>query len=991
MAERLTPGVYIEEPPSAVRPIQGAATSTAGFLGEAERGIPGRATFVRSTADFQRVFGGHRRGPAGHLAAAVQAFFDAGGRRAYVVRVLPGDATAGASSDVLAGELDAWGLRRRVLRVRAKGNGAWASQIRVHVAASASVAGAFRLTVERVENGRARLLEAFDGLRMDPDHPDYVGVVVPEGSQYVDVDDLFAQDFVDAEERTEPPLPDVVAALTTLLPTRDDDRLAVPRRARLQLRWWDPIGRTGSPAADLGRTVEVRFDEATTPGTVDGDDVLLTPGELAAWLGSELGDAFRVTGAQAPASIRTQPGPWNTSGGGGDRSTLTLDGAPRDIVYVARTAAALDLGAGPFGVAQGDLVELTVNGVTQQHTLAAGEVTDGAATADELAAVLNTSFTAIQAFTDPNLRVRTDERGPAAQLALVGAGAAAFGSPAPATGAGNVTDPAAVTPAELAAAIDALGLPLRASVDGAVVEVALTDTAAHTLAWTADPPGTTIVTAGTTVASPVPTGAVTVEPDVASRAYAVATFPGTTLDLSGAGTIRVTATSDGVGPRQVEIDTAALPNPAAVPLDDLAERVTTAFAALEAGEADRFLVTADAAGTRLVLTAPARAGGLGLALTATGAAPWSAVAVRAGAAGTVVDDQRAVELTVSETLQAGVARALPRLFRTARGQGRAENDPAGPAVLPAPTETTPLRLLGGTDGTGSPGPVEFRAALAAFDSVDLGLLAAPGRTDAGYVAALSTYADAHDVFYVVDCLGSDGRGVELTADDVRRHVEGLPARSRNAGIFYPWVEVPDPVGIGRDPRRFVPPSGHVAGIIARTDATRGVWKAPAGVEAAVSGAVGLQQQLVDADQDLLNPIGLNCLRQFPAAGIVVWGSRTLATESDPAWRYLPVRRTALFLKKSLRRGLQWAVFEPNDEDLWTQITLNVSAFMLGLFRQGAFQGTTPAEAFLVQCDRDTNPQELVDQGIVTTRVAFAPLKPAEFVVVELTQKSLVVL
>jgi hypothetical protein len=227
----------------------------------------------------------------------------------------------------------------------------------------------------------------------------------------------------------------------------------------------------------------------------------------------------------------------------------------------------------------------------------------------------------------------------------------------------------------------------------------------------------------------------------------------------------------------------------------------------------------------------------------------------------------------------------------------------------------------------------------------------------------------------------------MSADDVRQFVEGLPARSNNAAMFYPWIEVPDPVGIGRNPKRFVPPSGHVAGIFARTDIARGVWKAPAGIEAVVSGAIDLQHALVDADQDLLNPIGLNCLRKFPNVGIVSWGARTLS--SDPEWRYVPVRRTALFLKESLRRGMQWAVFEPNDTELWDRIRSNITAFMLGLFRQGAFQGTSPDEAFRVKCDRETNPQELVDQGIVTAQVAFAPLKPAEFVVIEISQKTLV--
>ncbi len=248
------------------------------------------------------------------------------------------------------------------------------------------------------------------------------------------------------------------------------------------------------------------------------------------------------------------------------------------------------------------------------------------------------------------------------------------------------------------------------------------------------------------------------------------------------------------------------------------------------------------------------------------------------------------------------------------------------------------------------------------------------------------YASSRNVFYVADGAGSDDRRFALDTGDVVRFVEGLPTRSDNAAMFYPWLEVSDPVGVGRAPTRFVPPSGHVAGVFARTDRQRGVWKAPAGLEATIPGALDLQHRLLDADQDLLNPIGLNCIRQRPGAGIVSWGARTLS--SDPEWRYTPVRRTALFLVESLRRGLQWVVFEPNDVELWGRIRSNIEAFMIGLHRQGAFQGVTPAEAFAVKCDAETNPQELIDQGIVTAQVAFAPLKPAEFVNVLVSQKTL---
>jgi phage tail sheath protein FI len=196
----------------------------------------------------------------------------------------------------------------------------------------------------------------------------------------------------------------------------------------------------------------------------------------------------------------------------------------------------------------------------------------------------------------------------------------------------------------------------------------------------------------------------------------------------------------------------------------------------------------------------------------------------------------------------------------------------------------------------------------------------------------------------------------------------------------------DPTGVAPDPVP-VPPSGFVAGQYARTDSRRGVWKAPAGTEANVAGAVGLTRQLTDAEQDTLNPIGVNALRFFPASGIVVWGARTLATQADPEYRYIPIRRLAIFLEQSIYNGIQWAVFEPNDEDLWASLRLNIGAFMMTLFRQGAFQGGTPAQAFFVKCDAQTNPQDQINAGIVTVLVGFAPLRPAEFVVIRISQKT----
>ena len=209
--------------------------------------------------------------------------------------------------------------------------------------------------------------------------------------------------------------------------------------------------------------------------------------------------------------------------------------------------------------------------------------------------------------------------------------------------------------------------------------------------------------------------------------------------------------------------------------------------------------------------------------------------------------------------------------------------------------------------------------------------------------------------------------------------------ARNAALYFPRVRERDPL---RDERleTFVP-CGIVAGVMARTDTQRGVWKAPAGLDAALSGIAGLDAPLNDQENGILNPLGINVLRTFPVYGNVVWGSRTLrgADQLADEYKYVPIRRLALYIEESLFRGTTWVVFEPNDAPLWAQIRLNVGAFMHNLFRQGAFQGTTPKEAYFVKCDSETTPQNDVNLGIVNIVVGFAPLKPAEFVIIKLQQ------
>lgn len=221
--------------------------------------------------------------------------------------------------------------------------------------------------------------------------------------------------------------------------------------------------------------------------------------------------------------------------------------------------------------------------------------------------------------------------------------------------------------------------------------------------------------------------------------------------------------------------------------------------------------------------------------------------------------------------------------------------------------------------------------------------------------------------------------------DAVNKIELLGLKTESAVIYYPRIKAPDPKE--EDRYRVFAPSGVIAGIIAKTDAQRGIWKAPAGIDTILTGVPELEYRMTDEENGTLNPLGINCFRVMPATGRVVWGARTMkgADRLANQWKYLPVRRTALYIEESLYRGTQWAVFEPNDEPLWSQIRLNVGAFMQDLFQKGAFQGSTPKQAYLVKCDNETTTQHDIDRGIVNIVVGFAPLKPAEFVIIKITQ------
>lgn len=204
--------------------------------------------------------------------------------------------------------------------------------------------------------------------------------------------------------------------------------------------------------------------------------------------------------------------------------------------------------------------------------------------------------------------------------------------------------------------------------------------------------------------------------------------------------------------------------------------------------------------------------------------------------------------------------------------------------------------------------------------------------------------------------------------------------SKYATLYWPWVKVFDPVA---GQARFVPPGGHVAGVWARSDEERGVHKAPA--NEVLRGVLALELNLTKGEHDQLNPQGINCIRAFPGRGIRIWGARTLS--SDPAWRYLNVRRLFNYIEESVLEGTQWVVFEPNDMDLWERVKRTVNGFLTRTWREGALFGATPEEAFYVKCDAETNPPDVVDAGQLIVEIGIAPVKPAEFVVFRIAQYS----
>ncbi len=277
-------------------------------------------------------------------------------------------------------------------------------------------------------------------------------------------------------------------------------------------------------------------------------------------------------------------------------------------------------------------------------------------------------------------------------------------------------------------------------------------------------------------------------------------------------------------------------------------------------------------------------------------------------------------------------------------------------------------IIGKDEGVGK------KSGLHLFDEIqDISLICAPGVTDPAAQDAILTHCEKNRFrFAVLDSPETLEGGIDTMP---------MPRDSIMGAYYFPWVQMYDMVA---DQNIYAPPSGGICGVYGRVDSTRGVHKAPA--NELFKTALGLKYNLTDAEQEMLNPKGINCIRDFPGRGIRVWGARTIS--SNPEWRYVNVRRLFCMVEQALQNGTNWVVFEPNTRDLWKKITRNITAFLLNIWKSGALFGNTPEEAFYVRCDDELNPPESIDAGYVTIELGLAPAKPAEFVVFRVSQKTL---
>ena len=961
------PGVYIEELPSGVHTITGVATSIAAFVGWAPQGPVDEAVLVQSFLDYEALYGGlDTHGPLGY---AVNQFFSNGGQQAYIVRIgWSGDLPAASGTSPLP-----------YSSAFAAGVGTASALI---IASAGAVSGSAILTVGT---------PVLQGVVVMPSQPAPIpsGLTQQLTAIWTNSDGSTTAPGSIAWHSSSPAVATVnstglvtaVAPGATVISVRSGivavDVLFTVSAAPLTGIVVTPVG-TGANPVIVGINQERQFRAVAQYADGSSQDVT----DAAAWTTSLSSAAAPLSSTGLLTGIAAGSGTVTATLGGGSGQTQS-----QNVTVQAAVLSVAVLPASPTEILPAGPISFSLEGALSDGT---------------------SSAIAGASWSSSNPGVATiDSLGSAT---LVAAGSTVITATATIAGTGQIVT------ASTTLAVKPTGVALTSiSVSPATSSVAsgnsqqLKAVASFSDNTLADVTG--IVTWAFTGGGTVPSFNSALAPGLATGnstgAFSVDATLGATT--SAAVTMNVTAPVPvrvAVSPAQAAVGTGLTQAfTATVTLSDGTTNSTVSWSSSNSSVATvspTGVATAVAAGGTLTLFA-ANPGAWGnniqISVQSGSSGRFGLQVSQVQSNGSVKVVESYVNLSITPTDPQYVVSVIDNDSVYISFIDPSTGSPIVPTGVPMAT-SSPITLSGGADGSvlvpASDGnfEVELNADGSAgdggvrlLDRVDIfNLLCVPTETDAPTNSLLQEYCHTERAFYIVDPpLNTTVSHLE-SSGPIGSTPGGITGQySINSAYYFPWVMAPDPL-LGNRVRLF-PPCGFVAGIYAATDTARGVWKAPAGIEAGLTGAAGLQFVLTDLENGTLNIQAINCLRQFGVYGDVVWGARTLQgnDQAGSEWKYVPIRRLALFLESSLYDGTQWVVFEPNDETLWSQIRLNVGAFMQDLFQKGAFAGTTPQQAYFVKCDGENNPDSSVALGVVNILVGFAPLYPAEFVVIQIQQ------
>lgn len=967
------PGVYIEELPSGVHTITGVATSIAAFVGWAPQGPVNEAVLVQSWPDFAATFGGLNSGS--NLGYAVNQFFDNGGQQAYIVRIVwdgtlpaaPGTTPQPCETAVAAG----LGVASAVITATAGS---------VSASAEFTVGPAVLQSVSITPSNPAPLpVGLTQQLTANWDNSDGSNTA-PGGVTWTSSNPAIASVSPAGLVTAVSPGTAVISVKSGII--AGDATITVTAALLTSV--------TLTPAGGISVGIDQEQQITATANYSDGSSADVTDGAtwttaLTAAEASVENGLVTGIGPGGPASVTAAFG----GGSGKSASENVTIAAAMVSMTISPLNPTIPIGQpAPTFAATGQFSD-----GTPQVLPVVGEVTLSWGSSNPAAATVNAASGAVT---------------------LVAAGATVITATATVTATGEtftasttVTVKASTVTLNLisvspATASVALGEKQQLTATGSYSDHTLADLTGF-VTWNAaagatfdadDPPGVvtgTGLSAGVSITATlegVTSGAMTLIVTAAVPVEVTISPENATVSSGGTQTFTATVTnSDGSAGTSVtwgSSNTSIATVASSGPLTGLAT------AAASGGTLTLFAANPGAWGNNLQVSISLQGGG-------TGRFGIQVAQVQSNGAVKVVENY--VGLSVNPTDPQYVVTVIDNDSAYISFIDPETGLPVVPTGVPAGT-SSPISLSGGADGTvlvpASDGNFELElnadgtggdGGVQLLTRVDIfNLLCVPGETDGPTISKLQKFCHDERAFYIVDSpLNTRISNLE-TSGPVGSTPGGITGdNSINSAYYFPWVQAPDPL-IGNRIRLF-PPCGFVAGIYAATDVARGVWKAPAGIDASLTGDAGLQYVLTDLENGQLNIQAINCLRQFKVYGDVVWGSRTLQgnDQAGSQWKYVPIRRLALFLESSLYDGTQWVVFEPNDETLWGQVRLNVGAFMQGLFQQGAFAGTTPQQAYFVKCDAENNPPPSIALGIVNILVGFAPLYPAEFVVIQIQQ------